>query len=98
LPGLGGVGGQDGDWSGPGVDVFGHQPERWDLRGGVWQGDLLRCQCHLLGVAAVLKSPRPGHFIKQRRPGWYAASSKEVTQARGRVTPRWPWYLPPRSL
>ena len=33
-----------------------------------------------------------------RRPKGVAGSAAGRTQALGRVTPFWPWYLPPRSL
>ena len=42
----------------------------------------------------------PGALDQRRNPSVEACAAVDlrVVQVRGSVTPRWPWYLPPRSL
>ena len=42
--------------------------------------------------------PRRCHFDGCLASAWVAVLQVVLLQVLGRVTPRWPWYLPPRSL
>ena len=46
----------------------------------------------LMPLAPAQRRTPPGEQADKRR------KPIEAAQALGRVTPRWPWYLPPRSL
>src|SRR5690606_1254738 len=50
------------------------------------------------GLAGAGVGPGGGAAVFAGSAGGAGAGAARRTQVRGSVTPRWPWYLPPRSL